>query len=82
MAMKSHCDACQRDHDERAWRALGMVCGRCGEHTGDHNQGHFTTYCTLGQLTLDEPPHVEPHFCCPSRCHRVRPLVDNVAVVR
>lgn len=80
MAMKSSCDACATDHDEQTWRRLGMVCGRCGEHTGDHNQGHFGSYCK--DLEVGAEYFIEPHFCCPSQCHRVRPLVDNVAVVR
>lgn len=40
---------------------LGMKCARCGEHTGNHHQGHYWKLCQKTREVLDEF-----HFCCPS----------------
>ena len=39
-----------------------VVCARCGHHTGNSNQGHYWSLCTI--TGRDE----EFHFCCPNAC--------------
>jgi len=41
--------------------SLGMICARCGEHTGDNHQGHASNFCKKVGRMADEW-----HFCCPS----------------
>lgn len=39
-----------------------IVCGRCGHHTGNSNQGHYWAFCHVTRKTE------EFHFCCPDDC--------------
>lgn len=39
-----------------------VVCGRCGRHTGNSNQGHYWAYCKVTRGMRDF------HFCCPNDC--------------
>ncbi len=39
-----------------------IVCGRCGRHTGNSNQGHYWAYCNVTHTKR------EFHFCCPDNC--------------
>jgi hypothetical protein len=39
-----------------------MICGRCGQHTGNANQGHFWAVCKVTETTRDF------HHCCPDDC--------------
>ena len=58
-----------------------MVCGRCGHHTGNANQGHYWAYCKVqaardrqdaereGRKGFDASAGMrEFHFCCPGDC--------------
>lgn len=38
------------------------VCGRCGHHTGNSNQGHYWSHCSVTRTLR------EFHFCCPDDC--------------
>jgi hypothetical protein len=40
-------------------RCRCLVCGRCGHHTGDSNQGHYWSWCKVTKSLR------EMHFCCP-----------------
>ena len=57
-----HCKTCDAEHDEITWNSLGMLCGRCNQHTGNNHQGHYWGLCEV----LDAIR--EPHFCCPGDC--------------
>lgn len=65
------CSACPEGHTLMEWRyVLGMVCGRCGQHTGNNNQGHYWGLCAV---LLDRGyPYDRAiramHFCCPGDC--------------
>lgn len=63
MTMGNYCKACFTSHSPQTWRTLGMVCGRCRGHTGNHNQGHILSHCRH-QTSRTE----ERHFCCPENC--------------
>lgn len=39
-----------------------LVCGQCGHHTGNSNQGHYWSYCKVTKTMRDF------HFCCPEGC--------------
>ena len=39
-----------------------MVCGRCGRHTGNSNQGHYWAFCKVTKTMRDF------HFCCTDDC--------------
>lgn len=39
-----------------------LVCARCGQHTGNSNQGHYWSFC---QVTRADRSF---HFCCPGDC--------------
>lgn len=39
-----------------------VICTRCGEHTGNSNQGHFWAYCKVTHTFRAF------HFCCPDQC--------------
>lgn len=39
-----------------------VVCGRCGHHTGNSNQGHYWSYCKVTRRREGF------HFCCPDDC--------------
>ena len=56
------CPACGFPHDHREWGTFGGVCGRCGQHTGNSNQGHYWAHCKATGTTRDF------HFCCPTEC--------------
>lgn len=64
------CPACGREHDQLEWNSLGMVCGRCGKHTGNNHQGHYWGFCNAiyepGMQFKDAIR--EMHFCCPDDC--------------
>lgn len=64
------CAACPEGHTAAEWHALGMLCGRCGKHTGNNHQGHHWTFCKVYAKqgkSIDESMR-EPHFCCPDDC--------------
>lgn len=64
------CAACPDGHDRLTWHSLGMVCGRCGQHTGNNHQGHYWGLCKV--LTARGVPFRDAirdlHFCCPDNC--------------
>lgn len=39
-----------------------IVCARCGQHTGNSNQGHYWAWCSVVRHNRDF------HFCCPGDC--------------
>lgn len=39
-----------------------MICGRCGQWTGNTNQGHYWAFC---KNTRTDRVF---HFCCPGDC--------------
>lgn len=39
-----------------------LICGRCGKHTGNTNQGHNWAWCSVTKSKR------EFHFCCPGDC--------------
>lgn len=45
-----------------------LVCARCKHHTGNNNQGHFWSYCSVTHTVRSF------HFCCPDNCQ----LEENV----
>ena len=69
--MNEHvCTACNEVHDPITDRSLGMVCGRCGKHTGNNTQGHYWGFCkVLAAQGIPFPKSVRGlHFCCPDGC--------------
>lgn len=44
-----------------------IVCVFCGEQTGNADQGHFWSYCSMVGVTR------MPHFCCPAGCELETP---------
>jgi len=54
------------------FHTLGMVCGRCNQHTGNNHQGHYWGLCK--RLMAEEPGRewndyvIDLHFCCPDDC--------------
>ena len=64
------CPPCGVVHDLLAAWSLGMVCERCGQHTGNYTQGHYWGLCKV--LTARGVPFAdavrEAHFCCPGDC--------------
>lgn len=65
-----HCKFCDTEHDEITWNSLGMLCARCGRHTGNNHQGHYWGLCKVlvaaGKTGKDAIR--ELHFCCPGNC--------------
>jgi hypothetical protein len=65
--------SCGEQHSAQEWHNLGMVCGRCGQHTGNNNQGHYWKVCNVkateakakGIKGLDAVMADDHHFCCP-----------------
>jgi hypothetical protein len=51
-----------------------LVCGRCGHHTGDNNQGHWWAWCTVTRTLR------EHHFCCPGDCELAAARLDLDAI--
>jgi hypothetical protein len=39
-----------------------IVCARCGNHTGNSNQGHYWAHCKVTKTKR------EFHLCCPGDC--------------
>lgn len=39
-----------------------IICARCGQHTGNNNQGHYWSSCKVTKTVR------EFHFCCPDDC--------------
>lgn len=64
------CSACESGHNHLTWHSLGMVCGRCNKHTGNHHQGHYWGYCKVyAARGLPWNRCIrELHFCCPDDC--------------
>lgn len=40
-------------------RCRCLVCARCGHHTGNANQGHYWSWCSVTRSIRSF------HFCCP-----------------
>lgn len=62
--------SCGASHTLSEEHQLGMVCGRCEQHTGNNNQGHYWAMC---KVLLRAGKGVEGsirdyHFCCPDNC--------------
>lgn len=68
--MTFYCPTCDEDHDQILWNSLGMLCGRCSQHTGNNNQGHYWGLCKvlLNQGVPWKDAIRELHFCCPDDC--------------
>lgn len=68
--MSAYCTTCRREHDHMEAHSLGMLCGRCGQHTGNNHQGHYWGLCKV--LLSNGVPWQqavrELHFCCPGDC--------------
>jgi hypothetical protein len=64
------CTTCQVEHDRITWHSLGMLCGRCEQHTGNNHQGHYWGLCQvlLAQGVPWKNAIRELHFCCPDDC--------------
>lgn len=64
------CQPCGEVHDRITETSLGMVCARCGKHTGNNNQGHYWGLCKvlLAQGIPFRKAVREFHFCCPDDC--------------
>lgn len=64
------CSACNEAHTEYEWNELGMVCARCGKHTGNNTQGHHWSLCKVyvAQGKGLSGSMRESHFCCPDDC--------------
>lgn len=56
------CSACDEGHDRMTFHSLGMLCARCGQHTGNNHQGHYWALCSVTRSIRDF------HFCCPDDC--------------
>ena len=39
-----------------------VICGRCGQHTGNSMQGHYWAFCSVTRTTR------EFHMCCDNDC--------------
>lgn len=68
------CPACNVAHDLTTDRSLGMVCGRCNQHTGNYTQGHYWGLCKvlLAQGVSWKKAVRDLHFCCPGDCELER----------
>lgn len=68
--MSTLCKTCGVEHDSMEWHSLGMLCGRCEQHTGNNHQGHYWGFCKV--LAAQGVPWNEAirelHFCCPDDC--------------
>ena len=64
------CDSCNTGHTDMQWHSLGMLCGRCQQHTGNNHQGHYWGLCKvwLAQGKNFKDAVREFHFCCPGDC--------------
>lgn len=65
------CSVCpEGEHTLMHWNSLGMVCGRCGEHTGNNHQGHWWSFCQVRAKQVDDWKDAlrGMHFCCPGNC--------------
>jgi transcriptional regulator with XRE-family HTH domain len=64
------CEACDVVHDPLTDQSLGMVCGRCNQHTGNYTQGHYWGLCKveLGRGKPWQDCIRDLHFCCPGDC--------------
>lgn len=65
------CSVCpQGEHTRMEWHALGMLCGRCSQHTGNNHQGHWWALCKvrMTQVKNWQDALREMHFCCPGNC--------------
>jgi hypothetical protein len=48
--------------DEPVYGCHCLVCNRCGHHTGNSNQGHYSGYCKVTKQME------RFHLCCPDSC--------------
>jgi hypothetical protein len=64
------CPACDESHDPIDWNSLGMLCGRCRQHTGNNHQGHYWSLCKalMAQGRGFHDSLRGFHFCCPGDC--------------
>lgn len=65
------CSVCpEGEHALMHWNALGMICPRCNEHTGNNHQGHWWAFCKVRAQQVDDWKDAlrEMHFCCPGDC--------------
>jgi hypothetical protein len=58
----TRCPECGVIHSPEQERALGLVCNRCGRHTGNSSQGHYWSLCKVAKKDIGM------HFCCPDDC--------------
>jgi hypothetical protein len=58
----ARCPECGVLHSPEQERALGLVCNRCGRHTGNSSQGHYWSLCKVAKKDIGM------HFCCPDDC--------------
>lgn len=67
---RSMCATCATEHDDITWTSLGMLCARCGQHTGNNHQGHYWGLCKVlvAQGATGNDAIRELHFCCPGDC--------------
>lgn len=56
------CDHPSATIDVRTGQCRCVVCARCGQHTGNSNQGHYWSWCSVVRHAR------EFHFCCPGQC--------------
>jgi len=52
----------QLDDYIREYEARFLICARCQQNTGNTNQGHYWSFCSLTGKLRDF------HFCCPGDC--------------
>lgn len=64
------CPACEVTHDYITAISLGMLCGRCNQHTGNNHQGHYWGFCKVyAARGLEWEKCIRDfHFCCPEDC--------------